>query len=127
MPCRGSSPRPISSTCPFGSLTRAAVDRKVRRAAISFIYWNVDTITDFDSTVLAGLASLDGATVRTLWPTSCGRSVILRHPPSGSSMLAVRRRCPYDGGDGGQSIGPVLKVSEDGIITFFDRERVWDI
>ena len=23
--------------------------------------------------------------------------------------------------------GPVLKVSEDGIITFFDRERVWDI
>jgi hypothetical protein len=23
--------------------------------------------------------------------------------------------------------GPVLKVSEDGIITFFDRERVWEI
>ncbi len=23
--------------------------------------------------------------------------------------------------------GPVLKVSEDGIITFFDGERVWDI
>jgi hypothetical protein len=23
--------------------------------------------------------------------------------------------------------GPVLKVSEDGVITFFDRERVWDI
>jgi hypothetical protein len=23
--------------------------------------------------------------------------------------------------------GPVLKVSEDGIMTFFDRERVWDI
>jgi hypothetical protein len=23
--------------------------------------------------------------------------------------------------------GPVLKVSEDGVITFFDRERIWDI
>ena len=23
--------------------------------------------------------------------------------------------------------GPVLKVSEDGVITFFDRGRVWDI
>jgi hypothetical protein len=23
--------------------------------------------------------------------------------------------------------GPVLKVSEDGEITFYDRERVWDI
>jgi hypothetical protein len=23
--------------------------------------------------------------------------------------------------------GPVLKVSEDGVITFFDRERVWEI
>ena len=23
--------------------------------------------------------------------------------------------------------GPVLKVSEDGMITFYDRERVWDI
>jgi hypothetical protein len=23
--------------------------------------------------------------------------------------------------------GPVLKVSEDGIITYFDRERVWEI
>jgi hypothetical protein len=23
--------------------------------------------------------------------------------------------------------GPLLKVSEDGDITFYDRERVWDI
>ena len=22
---------------------------------------------------------------------------------------------------------PVLKVSEDGVITFYDRERIWDI
>jgi hypothetical protein len=29
-------------------------------------------------------------------------------------------RCP-------RGFGPVLKVCEDGIITFFDGERVWDI
>ena len=23
--------------------------------------------------------------------------------------------------------GPVLKVSEDGLISFFDQEKVWDI
>jgi (2Fe-2S) ferredoxin len=28
---------------------------------------------------------------------------------------------------GASQFGPVLKVSEDGVITFFDRERVWDI
>ena len=78
--------------------------------------------------MLAALASLDGAMVvdRT---GGCLR-------PARSS--AIRRRTTAEHGgviEGARTtaamaasrFGPVLKVSEDGIITFFDRERVWDI
>jgi hypothetical protein len=84
--------------------------------------------SELDSSVLAALASLDGATVVDAAGRLLAAGAILRHPPGeeaeqegvveGARTTAAVVACRY---------GPVLKVSEDGVITFFDRQRVWDI
>jgi hypothetical protein len=86
------------------------------------------TITDLDPSVLFGLASLDGATVTDRSGRLLAAGAILRHPPSqqldaGGGVEGARSTAAM----AASQFGPVLKVSEDGIITFFDRERVWDI
>ena len=86
------------------------------------------TITDLDPSVFMGLAALDGATVTDRFGRLLAAGAILRHPPS--------EQLDVSGGVEGarttaamaaSQFGPVLKVSEDGVITFFDRGRVWDI
>ena len=85
--------------------------------------------TDLDPAVLAGLARIDGATVM----NSAGRllavGAILLHtePPEPHSNLAVEGARTTAAMAAGRH-GAVLKVSEDGLITFYDRqERIWDI
>ena len=85
-------------------------------------------ITDLDPSVLATLSSLDGATVTDREGRLLAAGAILRHPASehleaegaveGARTTAAMAASQF---------GPVLKVSEDGIITFFDGERVWNI
>jgi hypothetical protein len=84
---------------------------------------------DLDPAVLAGLARIDGATVL----NSAGRllavGAILLHtePPEPHSNLAVEGARTTAAMAAGRH-GAVLKVSEDGLITFYDRqERIWDI
>lgn len=86
------------------------------------------TITDLDPSVLMGLAALDGATVIDRSGRLLAAGAILRHPPSqqldaGNGVEGARTTAAM----AASQFGPVLKVSEDGVITFFDRERVWDI
>jgi hypothetical protein len=86
------------------------------------------TITDLDPSVFMGLAALDGATVTDRTGRLLAAGAILRHPPSdqldaGGSVEGARTTAAM----AASQFGPVLKVSEDGIITFFDRDRVWDI
>ena len=85
--------------------------------------------TDLDPAVLAGLARIDGATVM----NSAGRllavGAILLHtePPEPHSNLAVEGARTTAAMAAGRH-GAVLKVSEDGLITFYDRqERIGDI
>jgi hypothetical protein len=85
-------------------------------------------ITDLDPSVLATLSSLDGATVADRAGRLLAAGAILRHPASehleaGGVVEGARTTAAM----AASQFGPVLKVSEDGIITFFDRERVWDI
>lgn len=87
------------------------------------------TATDLDPAVLAGLARTDGATVM----DSAGRllavGAILLHaePPEPHSSLAVEGARTTAAMAAGRH-GAVLKVSEDGLMTFYDRqERIWDI
>jgi hypothetical protein len=86
------------------------------------------TITDLDPSVLSGLASLDGAIVMDRTGRLLAAGAILRHPPSqqldeGGEVEGARTTAAM----AASQFGPVLKVSEDGIITFFDRNRLWDI
>ncbi len=86
------------------------------------------TITDLDPSVFMGLAALDGATVTDRTGRLLAAGAILRHPSSeqldaGGSVEGARTTAAM----AASQFGPVLKVSEDGIITFFDRDRIWDI
>jgi hypothetical protein len=87
------------------------------------------TATALDPAVLAGLARTDGATVM----DSAGRllaiGAILLHsePPEPHSTLAVEGARTTAAMAAGR-FGAVLKVSEDGLITFYDKqEKIWDI
>jgi len=86
------------------------------------------SITDLDPNVLAALASLDGAIVMDRAGRLLAAGAILRHPSTadsekGGAIEGARTTAAL----AASRFGPVLKVSEDGIITFFDGERVWDI
>ncbi len=86
------------------------------------------SLTDLDPNVLAALASLDGAIVVDPNARLLAAGAILRHPPSdelegGGVVEGARTTAAL----AASRFGPVLKVSEDGIITFFDGEKVWDI
>lgn len=84
------------------------------------------TVIELDSSVLEALASLDGATVTDRSGRLLAVGAILRHPPTveqGPVVEGARTTAAI----AASRFGPVLKVSEDGIITFFDGEQIWDI
>jgi hypothetical protein len=85
------------------------------------------SLTDLDPNVLAALASLDGAIVVDPNARLLAAGAILRHPPSAELEAGVVEGARTTAALAASRFGPVLKVSEDGIITFFDGEKVWDI
>lgn len=85
--------------------------------------------TELDPAVLAGLARTDGATVMDRRGRLLAVGAILLHtePPEPHSNLAVEGARTTAAMAAGR-YGAVLKVSEDGLITFYDQqERIWDI
>ena len=106
--------------------TRRSTDGPSRRDLLHLLEGR--TATDLDPTVFAALASLDGAIVVDPSGRLLAAGAILRHPQSvdmefGGVIEGARTTAAM----AASRLGPVLKVSEDGIITFFDQERVWDI
>ena len=100
----------------------------LRRGAISFTCSKGASATDLDYNVLAALASLDGATVFDRAGRLLAAGAILRHPPLDDAETAsVIEGARTTAAMAASRFGPVLKVSEDGVITFFDRGQVWDI
>lgn len=84
------------------------------------------SVTDLDASVLEALATLDGAIVTEPGGQLLAVGAILRHPVTafaGGSTEGARTTAAA----AASRYGPVLKVSEDGNITFFDRGKVWDI
>jgi hypothetical protein len=84
---------------------------------------------ELDPAVLAGLARTDGATVMDPAGRLLAVGAILLHtePPEPHSNLAVEGARTTAAMAAGR-FGAVLKVSEDGLMTFYDRqERIWDI
>ncbi|MEO7274684.1 MAG: hypothetical protein ABI211_22060 [Vicinamibacterales bacterium] len=87
------------------------------------------TATGLDRAVLMGLARTDGATVMDSTGRLLAIGAILLHPeaPEPHSALAVEGARTTAAMAAGR-LGAVLKVSEDGMITFYDQqERIWDI
>ena len=85
--------------------------------------------TDIDPAVLSGLARTDGATVLDPAGRLLAVGAILLHtePVEPHSSLAVEGARTTAAMAAGR-YGAVLKVSEDGVITFYDhQERIWDI
>jgi hypothetical protein len=84
--------------------------------------------TALDPSVFAGLASLDGATVVDRTGHLLAAGAILRHPETEDLQpVGIIEGARTTAAIAASRFGPVLKVSEDGVITFFDRGRVWDI
>ena len=84
---------------------------------------------ELDPSVLSGLARTDGATVMDPSGRLLAVGAILLHtePPEPHSNLPVEGARTTAAMAAGR-LGAVLKVSEDGLITFYDRqERIWDI
>jgi hypothetical protein len=87
------------------------------------------TAVDIDPAVLASLAKTDGATVMDKTGTLLAVGAILLHsePPEPHSSLAVEGARTTAAMTAAR-YGAVLKVSEDGLITFYElQERIWDI
>jgi hypothetical protein len=87
------------------------------------------SVSELDPAVLAGLARTDGATVTDASGRLLAVGAILLHtePPEPHSNLPVEGARTTAAMAAGR-FGAVLKVSEDGLITFYDRqERIWDI
>lgn len=86
------------------------------------------TVTELDESVLASLATLDGAVVCDPHGQLLAVGAILRHPlPVSSAARVETEGARTTAALAASQVGPVLKVSEDGMITFFDQGRVWDI
>jgi hypothetical protein len=106
--------------------TPAVSDRPSRRDLLHLLEGR--SATDLDASVLHGVASLDGATVVDRAGRLLAAGAILRHPllegvAEDSAVEGARTTAAV----AASRYGPVLKVSEDGIITFFDGERIWDV
>src|SRR5262249_59207498 len=87
------------------------------------------TATELDPAVLAGLARTDGATVMDPSGRLLAVGAILLHtePPEPHSSLPVEGARTTAAMAAGR-YGAVLKVSEDGLLTFYDQqEKIWDI
>ena len=78
--------------------------------------------------MLAALASLDGATVTDADGALIAAGAILRlgRPPSARDDVIVEG-ARTTAAMAASRFGPVLKVSEDGAMTFYDGVRVWDL
>lgn len=86
------------------------------------------SVGTIDESVLFALASMDGATVTDRDGRLLGVGAILLHPAESQAGHAwVSEGARSTAASAASRFGPVLKVSQDGVITFYDGERIWDL
>ncbi len=86
------------------------------------------TVTNLDASVLSAVATMDGATVVDGAGRLLAVGAILMHPQlpdatDGTVVEGARTTAAVRA----SQFGPVLKISEDGVISFFDGRLVWNI
>ena len=99
--------------------------RALRRELLSLLA--ARDVLALDLNVLEALASLDGAMVLDREGRVLAAGAILRHPAGQDRSHERVEGARTTAALAASRFGPVLKVSEDGLISFFDRERAWDI
>jgi hypothetical protein len=105
----------------------AAPSGPLSRSDLSYLL-ATRTVARLDGSVLAALATMDGATVTDRAGRIIAVGAILRHPvPPAGARQPSTEGARTTAALGASQFGPVLKVSEDGLISFFDRDRIWDI
>jgi DNA integrity scanning protein DisA with diadenylate cyclase activity len=97
-----------------------------RRPQLLTLLGGADVLA-LDLNVLEALASLDGATVFDAEGRVLAAGAILRHPPGAADGAERVEGARTTAALTASRFGPVLKVSEDGLISFFDGNRHWDI
>ncbi|MGQ0732147.1 MAG: hypothetical protein ACT4QD_00675 [Acidobacteriota bacterium] len=107
-------------------LVGPAVEAQSRRSLFHILAGR--KVTALDASVLESLATLDGAVVTELGGQLLAVGSILRHPQAAMSASdGTTEGARSTAALAASRHGPVLKVSEDGLITFFENGRVWDI
>ena len=85
-------------------------------------------LADLDLSVLEALASLDGAVVADRSGRILGFGAILRQETSDLPHLTCAEGARTTAAMAASRYGPVLKVSEDGLVScFLDGHRAWDV
>ena len=84
-------------------------------------------VVDLDESVLVALASMDGATVVDREGRLLAVGAILRHPATEMSGTQAAEGARSTAALAASRFGPVLKVSEDGNISCFDRVKLWEM
>ncbi|MBL8140001.1 MAG: hypothetical protein JNM38_02735 [Acidobacteria bacterium] len=85
------------------------------------------SVIDIDESVLVALASMDGATVTDREGRLMAVGAILRHPATELSGTQAAEGARSTAALAASRFGPVLKVSEDGNISCFDRVKLWEM
>ncbi len=85
------------------------------------------TVTELDASVLAAIARIDGATVMDQTGRLLAIGTILQHALATSVNDPVVEGARTTAAMAASRFGPVLKVSEDGVMTFFDDGARWDL
>ena len=105
-------------------------DAGLTRRDFTYLLSSRNVVT-LDGNVLAGFASMDGATVCDRDGRLVAVGAILRHPasPAGGRPGAegVAEGARSTAAVAASRFGPVLKVSEDGGITCYDRVKLWEL
>ena len=105
----------------------ARLGAQLSRRDFSYLLSSRSVIT-MDQSVLEGFASIDGATVCDRDGRLLAVGAILRHP----AQTVASGTAPTEGARSTAALaasrfGPVMKVSEDGVITCFDRVKLWEL
>lgn len=117
----------LSAEIPFGPPPELAPRDPVAKRALHYLARG-RRVTDLDPTVLEALASLDGALVTDRAGRLLTFGAILRHDTSDLPGLTAAEGARTTAAIVASRFGPVLKVSEDGLVScFLDGERAWDL
>jgi hypothetical protein len=85
-------------------------------------------VVTMDTSVFEGLASIDGAMVCDRDGRLVAVGAILRHPAASPTQgTAPTEGARSTAAMAASRFGPVLKVSEDGVISCYDRVKLWEL